>query len=295
MNNFIFKIIRYSGIPYLTKVIVQKNKVTILVFHEMSPTIAEINLTYLKNNYNIISLQTYYKAIVNKDKNLLPKNSLIITFDDGRISNYQLLPLIKRLNIPVTIFLNSGIINTKRHYWFRYNRELFSNEELKKLSNKARLELLKVHGFRQDQEYNYPQALSKVQIVEMSRYIDMQSHTLFHPCLPKCTKEEAEFEIINCKLILEKEYGFKINSLAFPNGDYTDRDIEIAKRAGFKLCLTTEKGYNSIYSDPHKLKRLDPNDTNNLDEFIVKTSGLHIFLLFLKTRIKVYANIFRIT
>ncbi len=281
MKSLIFKILRYSGLPALMRLLFQRNKVSIIVFHEMSPTIAEINFSFLKKNYNIISLQTFYKAIENKDPTILPKKSLIITFDDGRISNYKLLPIIKKLNIPVTIFLNSGIINTNRHYWFRYNRNLFSNEELKKISNKDRLALMGQHKFQQDQEYDYPQALSKNQIIEMSEYIDMQSHTVFHPCLPKCDNDEAEFEIANCKILLEQEYGFNINSLAFPNGDYTKREIEIAKKAGYKFCLTINKGYNTIFSDPYRLKRFDPNDTDNLNELIVKTSGLHSFISFL--------------
>lgn len=290
MTALVYKILRYSGLPAIMRMLFQRKKITILVFHEMAPEVAEINFTYLKNHYNIISLQTFYKAIEKNDSNLLPKRSLIITFDDGRISNYGLLPIIKKLKIPVTIFLNSGIINTNRHYWFRYNRELLSNESLKNVSNKDRLELMNRHGFKQDQEYDYPQALSKAQIAEMSNYVDMQSHTFFHPCLPKCDYNEAEFEITNCKTTLENEYGCSINSLAYPNGDYTEREIEIAKKAGYKYCLSIDKGYNSILSDPYRLKRLDPNDTDNLDEFIVKTSGLHILPMLIKLQAYFFLN-----
>ncbi|GAA0879719.1 polysaccharide deacetylase family protein [Algoriphagus jejuensis] len=282
MKDILFKILFYSGLPYLMRLVFQKNRVTILVYHEIMPSTAEKQFVYLKENYNLISLQTFLKAIESKDKSLIPKRALIITFDDGRISNYQLLPIIKKHNIPVTIFLNSGIINTNRHYWFRYNRELFSNSYLKRLSNKDRLVLMEKHGFIPEKEFDSPQALNKNQIIEMSSYIDMQSHTFFHPCLPKCDDEVAKFEIENCKRTLEKEYNFQINSLAFPNGDYTDREIEIAKQAGYKSCLTIDKGYNSIQSDPYRLKRLDPNDTDSVAEFVVKTSGLHILLKYFR-------------
>jgi peptidoglycan/xylan/chitin deacetylase (PgdA/CDA1 family) len=164
---------------------------------------------------------------------------------------------------------------------------------LKKLSNRDRLALMARQGFRQDQEYDYPQALSKSQVIEMREFVDMQSHTVFHPCLPKCDKDEADFEITNCKKILESEYGFNINSLAFPNGDYTEREIEIAKTRGYKFCLTVDKGYNTINSDPYRLKRLDVNDTDNLDEFIVKTSGLQS-ILFKKNKIFNLYKIFTI-
>lgn len=274
MRKYIFKIIRYTGLPLLSRAIFQQNKVTILTFHEISPEVAHQSFTYLKKYYNIIPLQTFCSAIENKNEKFLPRYSLIITFDDGSISNYNLLPLLRDMQIPITIFLNSGIINTNRHYWFKFNQKSHNNETLKNISNKDRLILLAKQGFRQNEEYTYPQALNKNQIMEMSRYINMQSHTQFHPCLTKCDIDEAESEISNCKNMLEGEYGFKIYSLAFPNGDYSEREIELAKKIGFKLCLTVDKGYNTIYSDPYRLKRLDVNDTDNLDEFIVKTSGI---------------------
>jgi len=102
----------------------------------------------------------------------------------------------------------------------------------------------------------------------------MQSHTDFHPCLPKCDNDEAEFEIANCKILLEQEYGFNINPLAFPNVDYTKREIEIAKKAGYKYCIALDKGFNLIHSKPDMFKGLDSNDTDNLGEFIIKTFGL---------------------
>lgn len=274
MKKLIFKIIRLSGLPYLFRTLVQKNKVTILVYHEMTPEVAEKNFLYLIKNYNIISLQDFFKAHQSKNQQLLPKNALVITFDDGRKSNFQLLPLIKKHKIPVTIFLNSGIIGTNRHYWFRFKQEKYTNEELKKLSNKERLKRLEDLGFKQEKEFDTPWAMNKEEIMEMNKWVNMQSHTVFHPILPKCDDQEASFEIINCRSILEKEYGFSINALAYPNGDYSIRDIEIAKNAGFKFGLTTKKGFNSIHTDPFKLRRLDPDDTSNLDELIVKSSGV---------------------
>lgn len=240
----------------------------------MSPEVAEKNFLYLKKNYNIISLQDFFEAHQTKNQQLLPKNALVITFDDGKKSNFQLLPLIKKHKIPVTIFLNSGIIGTNRHYWFHFDQEKYPVEKLKKLSNKDRLKRLEDLGFKQDKEFDTPWAMSKKEILEISKWVDMQSHTVFHPILPNCTDQEALYEIANCKSILEKEYGFSINALAYPNGDYSIRDIEIAKNAGFKFGLTTEKGFNTIHTDPYRLRRLDPNDTSDLDELIVKSSGV---------------------
>jgi hypothetical protein len=63
MKLLIFKILRYSGIPFLMRRIFQRNKVTIILFHEITPIVAEKNFHYLKKYFNIISLQTFNKAI----------------------------------------------------------------------------------------------------------------------------------------------------------------------------------------------------------------------------------------
>lgn len=116
MKSLIFNILRYSGLPFFFREFIQKNKVTILLFHDINKEDAAKAFAYIKRKYKIISLQQYIDAVQNNTK--LPKKALIITFDDGHVSNYDLLSVIKRYQIPVTIFLCASIINTKRRFWF---------------------------------------------------------------------------------------------------------------------------------------------------------------------------------
>ena len=152
---------------------------------------------------------------------------------------------------------------------------------MKYKSNKDRLEILSKDGFKQEKEFDIPQALQKEQIEEMKYYINMQSHTLFHPILPKCSFNEAKKEIFKSKEILENEYSLNINAIAYPNGDYSDRDINYSKDAGYKCGITVDYGFNTQDTDIYKLKRLSVNDTDSIDELIVKASGVWAFL---KTR-----------
>ena len=115
----------------------------------------------------------------------------------------------------------------------------------------------------------------------MKQHINMQSHTLFHPILPKCDSNEAKKEIFKSKEILENEYDLNINAISYPNGDYSDRDINFSKDAGYKCGITVDYGFNTKHTDLYRLKRLSVNDTDNIDELIVKASG---FWAFLKTR-----------
>lgn len=278
MRKLIFKLLQLSGIPYLFREVIQRNKVTILLFHEISKEVAVQSFLFLTRKYNIIDLNDYLEAYNKKDKTKIPKKALIITFDDGFFGNYELLPIIIKYNIPLTIFLCASIINTNRHYWFKFNNQSISTTELKFVPNIKKLKMLAKVGFDQTKEYDEPQALQKEQIDEMKDYVNMQSHTLYHPCLPNCDDNEAHLEIFNSKKILESKYGLEINAISYPNGDYSERDISFAKKAGYKLGITLDYGFNNINADLFRLKRISVNDTDDINELAVKASGLWGFL-----------------
>ena len=278
MNKIIFKILRLSGLPFLFRMIYQKSQVSILLFHELSVDNAKIIFNFLINNYNIIDLSVYIKAMEEGDFSKIPKNAMILTFDDGHMSNYKLLPIIKSMKIPITIFLCSGIINSNRKFWFRHIDSSAEVTFLKKLSNNERLKRMEKCNFDQEKEFSEPQSLSKKQILEMKKFINLQSHTVFHPCLPKCCSKEAKFEIYKSKEKLECEYGMNINTISYPNGDYSEREILLAKNSGYKCGITVDFGFNSSNTDIFRLKRFSGPSTRNIDEIIVKSSGVWSFL-----------------
>lgn len=248
------------------------------MFHDIDRHTAQQSFQYLKRKYNIISLDTFIAACQAKSRANLPKKAAVITFDDGHKQNYDIYPVLKQLGVPATIFLCSGIVNTNRHYWFKHKDASFTSSDLKKLSNQEKLRHLAKAGFWPEKEFSDRQALNKAEILEMKPFINFQAHTVFHPCLPQCYDEEARWEIEECKNQLESDYGLNINALAFPNGDYAERDIQLLKAANFQAAVTVDHGLNDIHSDPFRLKRLSTNDSQNMDEFIVKVSGLWGFI-----------------
>lgn len=267
--------LRFSGLSFLYRELIQRNKVTIIFFHNWKIKTAEKAFKYYSNHYNVIGLSDFIEASQNKNFKRISPKALIITIDDGYLENYNLLPLIKKHQLPITIFLTAGIVNTRRKFWFDLTHPKYSKIELKSMSNKKRLEVLKEIEFDQEKEFEKPIALSKEQINEMKPYVNFQAHTMFHPILPNCSDSEAEKEIAESKQILEENFGLNINSLAFPNGNYSERDIKIAKMNGYKCCLTVEKGLNSYNSDLFKLKRFSfSDDQPNLTEIIVSSSGI---------------------
>jgi peptidoglycan/xylan/chitin deacetylase (PgdA/CDA1 family) len=273
----VFKILRYSGLPFLFRELTQRSKVTIVLFHDLSMEKAEKTLEYLQRHYNIIHLRTFVEACRASGTTLPPK-SLVLTLDDGHIGNWNLLSLVREKRIPVTIFLCAGMIGTNRHFWCRKCSPGHTLSQLLQVSNAEKLRLLRSTGFVQDREYEEPQVLTKSQINEMKPYFDFQAHTLFHPSLPRCSHEEAKHEISQCKDILENELGLRIYALSYPHGAYSDRDIALCREAGYACGVTADYGCNTTRADLFRLKRIPIEDAAGIDELAVTASGLRGFL-----------------
>jgi peptidoglycan/xylan/chitin deacetylase (PgdA/CDA1 family) len=280
LRKFGFMAVRFSGLPLLFRQLVQKRKVTILLFHDISVKTAEQTFGYLAKKYNIISLENFLHFHTQKNATI-PERAMVITFDDGFARNFELLPVFKKYNLPVTVFLCAGLVNTNRHFWFEENHSRYHVNELKKMGNNEKLTILAEAGFSNEKEYDVPQVLSKVQIGEMKKTVNFQSHGLFHPCLPKCLAVESKNEIESSKKILESEYGLEVNAFAYPNGDYSGREVQFIKNAGYTCALTVDYGFNSAKTDLFRLKRICVNDAEDMNELVVKSSGLWEFF---KTR-----------
>lgn len=276
MSNIIYKALRYSGAAWLWRETVQRGKATFLLFHDMEAADAERNFAYLKRHYNIIGLQDYLQAVHKGTK--LPRKALVITFDDGHASNRALLPALQRMQVPVTIFLCSEIVGTQRHFWFRHSEAKPQVEALKRSPNTERLQRLAPLGFSQEKEFGDRQALTADEIGEMKHAVDFQSHTCFHPILPQCDNATARHEIIDSKRQLEERYGLAINTLSYPNGDYSERDIRLAREAGYTCGVTVDAGYNTLHTDLFRLKRFSVNDAHTTEELMVKACGLYALI-----------------
>lgn len=277
MSAFVYKALRYTGVAWLWREMMQRRKVTFLLFHDMDPEDAQRNFSYLKKHYRIISLKEYVEAVSNQS--MLPKKAVVITFDDGHRSNYKLLPVIKELGVPVTVFLCSSIVGTHRHFWFRHSDGVKPMvESLKRLTNNERSQELKAMGFEQNKDYEDRQALSSEEIEEMRPFVDFQSHTCYHPILPQCDDITAQEEIVASKKQLESSFGLDVYALSYPNGDYSDRDIRLVKEAGYQCGITVDSGYNTLHSDLFRLKRFSVNDAKSITELMVKASGIYALI-----------------
>lgn len=274
MRNLVFFLLRLSGVPLILRELVQRNKVTILCYHDPVPSVFEQHIRALKKRYNIITLKDYADSRTGKSTQRIPPKSLVITIDDGFATNFQLQDVVANHCVPVTIFLCSGIVATNRHYWWTATQSPDDAVLMEKLSDDERLQELQKQGFQELREYDTRQSLSSNEIRELKGLFDLQAHTQLHPILPRCSTNRARREITECKTELEKKHGLSIYAFAYPHGKYGDREVAITKEAGYQCAVTTDSGFNTNMTNLFKLKRICINDSAGVNEVVVKVSGL---------------------
>jgi peptidoglycan/xylan/chitin deacetylase (PgdA/CDA1 family) len=273
LRNAVFGLIRFSGLPLLWRHTLRRKRVTVLVYHDLPLEIARRHFPVLRARYNIISLADYLEARAKDAFHQLPPRPLVITFDDGHKSNFDLKELLAEFARPVTIFLCSGIVGTHRHYWWTHARDAAEAQACKQMSNADRLVYLRERDYANDRQYPDRQALSVEEIEQMKGLVDFQAHTVSHPILPACEAAEAEREMMDCKTKLERNHSVAIRALAFPNGSYSQRELQSLRKAGYECALTLETGGNDASTDLTRIHRTPIPDNASVSELLVKASG----------------------
>jgi len=85
--------------------------------------------------------------------------------------------------------------------------------------------------------------------------VSFGSHTLSHCILTVEDGQTVRREIQQSKSLIESKLGSPIDTLAYPNGEYNEKTIRIARQAGFRMALTLQKEYVSVRSNPMRLGR----------------------------------------
>jgi peptidoglycan/xylan/chitin deacetylase (PgdA/CDA1 family) len=237
------------------------NSIPVLMYHHVnkvgsfiniSPEMFDKQMRYLREKgYHTINSKDYLEILNGKKK--ISKKTVMITFDDGWLDNWvYAYPIIKKYEIKAVLFIITSLISNK-------NKRL-TNENKLDISlpdHKGCIDKIKSGSFSEVM-------LSWEEIKEMedSGLIDIQSHSHTHERWDKIFNKSTELEehlykdLKLSKDLIEEKLSKNCIALCWPWGIYNENYIKIAKRAGFKLCFTTEKGTNSINSDFYRIKRI---------------------------------------
>lgn len=100
--------------------------------------------------------------------------------------------------------------------------------------------------------------------------MDIESHTVSHPSLPQLTPEALARELADSRSILESRLGRPITALAYPFGDFTDREVEAARLAGYRIAFSTEVGLVQRLDEPFEVHRTIVTYADTTDDFAIK-------------------------
>lgn len=180
----------------------------------------------LDNGFNPISISDYCNYVNGEVE--LPNNPIIITFDDGYLSNYELaFPILQEYNVPATIFIvtstvgedmNGGKVNTPHFTW----------EHAKEMEN--------------------------------SNLIEIHSHSHTHKKMSDLSEEDLEYEMKTSKDLIQSKLNKEEVVFAYPYGGYNDFTLRKGNELGFILQVLVE-------DNDFRGKYLAVNSDNKLEHF----------------------------
>ncbi len=238
----------------------------------VSPRIFRDQMSFLRDYFNIISLPKLIDTI--KHNHVLPKKAITITFDDGWRDNFtNALPVVRSLDIPITIFLTVDYIGTDRKLWFIKIAEMIAVNKISKANimnaiesitgkefnnqnEENTIEILKDYDLetidkiilildqRITSECNNPldsrQMLTWNEVAQMKQIgVDFGSHGLSHSIMTLLGTEQVRQELRESKKILEEKLGSQVLAFAYPNGNFNAEIESLVQEAGYKCALTT--------------------------------------------------------
>lgn len=194
-----------------------------------------------KNNYKTLTLEEFYNWKQGKIK--LPYKSVLITFDDGFLSNYEYaFPLLKKYNMNATVFLIGNYMPETNEKWNGNLKEYISKETLEKVKGE------------------YPN-------------IDFASHSY-------ALHEPGILETKSYEELLNDEKNFKEQILetdiyCYPFGAYNDDMIKSLKQSNYKMAFIfgpTKKEYRkvSIKDNDYLIPRLNVSYGMNPNKLLIR-------------------------
>lgn len=279
-------------------------------FHDMflsaTPKEFEKQIRYLRKRYNVISLKKLVYCLKNR-KNL-PKNSVLITFDDGyKDFYYNALPVLRKYKIRPVVFLTTNFVGGKLTWWDNLfysvkntkekhlscsigKYELKNREEdylnicliLKGSKEKEKEKIVK--EIKKKLKIKVPRALWKdlfmnwEEIKKVSNEVDFEAHTINYYVLSRISLKEAEKEITESKKTIEEKLNKKVYGFAYPNGrkqDFNEEIKRILKENNFICAFTTINGLEDL-KDRFEIKRIGIFKSDTLNYFRFKLEGMEL-------------------
>lgn len=191
---------------------------------EITPDFLEQTIKdYKQKGFRFVSID---EVSVILEKGKVGKPFVSITFDDGYRDNYtNALPILKKEQVPFTVYVTTGFIDNKQSMWW------YPNERL---------------GLSRDELLN----------LDAEPLCTIGAHTITHPKLENLSVQEQRVEIKQSKQDLESLLGHPVDHFSYPHGSYNENTVGITEEFGFRTALMAWGGVIRRDDNPMLLHRI---------------------------------------
>lgn len=205
--------------------------------------------------YQTITNEDYYLFL--EDKKSLPDNPVMITFDDGYLSNYlYAYPILKELNMKATIFVISSYRGKTPGYYTH-----FSWEEAQEMYHSGVIDI-------QSHSHNSHVTINTIQGEKPSLvgklYINDKEETT------SAYEERIREDLLKSKQLIEQKVENKVISLSYPFGAFNKTTQRIAQEVGCKMTFIIENDVNYKERRPYLLKRINVSGNDSGSDILNK-------------------------
>lgn len=261
------------------------------IYSALPPEIFEAQMHYLTHEYRIISVSELCDELINPR---LTEPAVAITFDDGYGDLFHhAFPILKKYQIPATVFLAVQAIESNEVPWYdrifavlqllpgtSLDMQLGAPRRfalgspadrlqvadrimrhLRSLPDKLRRDCVSdlEQRVRLPKESLSGRMLSWEQVRVMHRGgVSFGSHSLSHRVMGRLPPEELERELRESKEIIEKRMGAPVDTFAFPFGQPSDIggvSSDFLSACGYRCAMTTVEGTNASGTSPYQIRR----------------------------------------
>lgn len=236
---------------------------------------------YLKSRFHIADLEEV--LTISSDPKQLQQTTILLTFDDGYIDNYEIaFPILKSLDVPAVFFLATDYVGTSRITWWDSIAYMVRNAKKKKMRlrypvectidltdrNTAIRRVLDLYCSPKVSDPGlYIQEVAQStgshlrEMAESQLFLDWEqakemiqggmaigSHSVSHRILSKLSPDDQYAELSVSKKILASRLGVEIKSLAYPVGrkDCFNPDTTKALiKSGYEVAFSYYGGTNT--------------------------------------------------
>lgn len=196
-----------------------------------------------------------------------------VTFDDGYANNLRVVGMLREYDVPATIFVTTGNVEHRRRFWWdtlyaerrrRGASEDAIDREIEWLERTMQPEAILAYleeTFGLDSisaSSDLDRPLTTAELKELARepLITIGNHTRDHALLSRASADEIRNQIVAAQAYLEGLVGSPVRTIAYPDGDYDARVVEIARDVGLVCGLTTVRRKEPVPSDKARLLEL---------------------------------------